>query len=86
MQREALYIGLYVFIRIVQGMCVDAYRDPRLYTKEASWSVLVPLSGDFVDAAHTAGLDSLLDESEYGGAHRSSLVKCAFGLAAFDVD
>ena len=32
--REAVYATLYAFIRVTQGTCIAAYRDPRLYTKE----------------------------------------------------
>ena len=84
--REALYATLYAFLRAAQGLCISAYRDPRLYTKESGWGVLVPLPSDFVEAIRTAGLDALLDGSEFGGVRRSALVKCAVGRAAFDID
>ena len=77
---------LKVFIRAVQGMRIAAYRDPRSYTKEDHWGVLVPLPREFVDAVRTLGLYDLLFCSEFESVHRSSLVKCAIGRAAFDVD
>ena len=46
----------------------------------------MPLPSDLVEAIRAEGLDALLDESEFAGAHRGALVKCAIGRAAFDID
>ena len=62
------------------------YRDSRLYTKEDHWGVLVPLSPEFVGAIRTEGLNAWLAGSEFDSVARDSLVKCAVGRAAFDVD
>ena len=61
-------------------------RDPRLYTKKVDCDILVPFPEELVNAVRFADLDALLDGSEYGGAHLSSLVRCAFGRASFDVN
>ena len=82
----ALYKNLHAFILAVQGMCIAAYRDPRLYNKEDHWGVLVSLPRKLIEAAHTVGLDDLLAGSELDNAHIGSLVRYAVGLAAFDGD
>ena len=84
--REALYAALYVLIRTAQGLCISAYRDLRLYTKEDTWGVLVPLSTDFVEVVRAEGLDALPNGSELTGPVHGALVKCAVGRAAFDID
>ena len=83
---NALYMTLYAFISVAQGMCIAAYRDPRLCTNEVHWDVLVPLPRKFVDAVCMLSLDDLLSDSEFESVHRYSLVKCAIGCAPFDVD
>ena len=85
MLRETLYMTLYAFIRATQGMCISAYRDPRLYNKEDHWGILVPLPREFIEAIRTEGLDDLMAGSEFDSVHRGSLVKCAFGRSAFDM-
>ena len=59
---------------------------PRLYTKEAHWGVLVPLPSEFAAVIRTLGLDTLLAGLEFDGVHRGSLVKCAIGRAALNID
>ena len=41
---------------------------------------------EFVATICTLGLDTFLAGSEFGGVHRGSLVECAIGGAAFDID
>ena len=48
-RREALCASLYTFIRAAQSTCIAQYRDPRLYTTEDHWGILVPLPREFVD-------------------------------------
>ena len=86
MQREALCAELYEFLRTAQGACIAAYRDLRFSTRETHWGILVTLPGSFDAAIRAASPYVLLDGSEYGGTRHSSLVKCAVGRAAFDVD
>ena len=77
---------LYAFIRVAQGMCIAAYLDSRLYTKEDHWGFLVPLQREVVDAVSMLGLVYFLSSSEFEDVHRSSLVRSAIGCAAFAVD
>ena len=60
-QLEALYISLYFLSRAAQVTCIPAYWDLQLYTKEAHWSILVPLSRELVDAIHENDLAAHLD-------------------------
>ena len=84
--REALYATLYAFVRITQGLCISAYRDPQLYIKEDTWGVLVPLPTDFVEEIRVEGLETLLSGSELTGPVHGALVKRAVGRAVLDVD
>ena len=85
MLQEALYKILYDFIRAVQGMCIAAYSDPRLYTKEDHGGILVPVPHEFVDAICTEGLDYLRAGSEFDSVSRASLVRCTTRRSTFDV-
>ena len=61
------------------------FRNPRLYTKEAHWDVLVPFLREFLDAIRTAALNILLADSKFDSFHCCSPDKCAVGRAALDI-
>ena len=75
---------LYAPICAAQGVCIAAYKDPRLYTKEGHLSVLVPLPREFIEVVHIVGLEKLSADSEFDSIHRTSLVRYAVSRATFD--
>ena len=86
MLREAIYVTLDAFVCTAHGLCISTCRDYRIYTKEDTWDVIVPLPTDFVEEILTEGLDALPNGSELTGPVHDALVKCAVGQAAFDMD
>ena len=69
-----------------QVLCIFVSRSPRLYTKEYTWDVLMPLLSDFVETDRAENQDALLDGSELSDIYCSALLKRAVGWAAFDID
>ena len=69
-----------------QGTCIAAYRDPCFYIQQESWSILVPLTADFVKAILVNGLDALLVGPDFDRIHGRAQAKCAVGHEAFSVD